>query len=219
VILAHGLTGDRSGPAELLSGLSARLCAAAGVRVVRFDFRGSGDSGGEFGQTTFAGMTRAFAEIATRHAEPGRPVICAGISIGGVPAAVAACQLRREGPLDVAGVVLMSSDLIQGVRFGVAGLTAIRGGEFHLPQAFFRERERLYPRTLLSESGLPFLLIYGREDAKVAAETRWFAAHGEVAELDSDHLFESSQARCALLGAWLKYLGPLLDSHMNGDGT
>lgn len=207
IVLAHGLTGDRVGPVELLAQLSAQLCRTARARVVRFDLRGSGDSPGEFDRTSFAGMIEDFEVVASRHAEPGRPLVCAGISIGGVPAAVAAHQLWQQGRLEVAGVVLMSSDLIEGVRFGAAPVTPIRGGEFHLPQAFFREREAIRPRTLLQATGLPFLLVYGADDDKVATQSSWFSRnHGDVVAVAGDHLFESSAARAALLDAWMAFL-------------
>lgn len=210
IVIAHGLTGDRVGPAELLSRLSAGLCRELCVRVVRFDFRGSGDSSGDFAAQTFTGMTRDLVELTVRHAQPGRPVISSGISIGGVPAALAACQLSQESAANVAGVVLMSSDLIEGVRFGTTGPTAIRGGEFHLPELFFREREKIQPRTLLTATSMPFLLIYGTEDAKLAAAVPWFTAHGgSVVAVEGDHLFQSHQARRGLLEAWIHFVRPL----------
>ncbi len=209
-VIAHGLTGDRSGPAELLSRLSARLCRSLGLRVVRFDFRCAADSSGEFEAMTFAGMTSDFVEVAARHAEPGRPVICSGISIGGVPAAVAAHRLLERGDLAMAGVVLMSSDLIEGVRFATEGPTAIRGGEFHLPETFFREREELKPRTLLIGTGLPYLLIYGSDDAKVSAAASWFAGRGgHAAAVEGDHLFQSARARSDLFHAWAAFVRKL----------
>ncbi|WP_433475110.1 alpha/beta fold hydrolase [Spirillospora sp. CA-142024] len=219
VCIAHGLTGDRVGPAELLAQLSAELCRRARVRVVRFDMRGSGDSGGEFHETTFTGMTDDFAAVAAGHAPAGTPLVCAGISIGGVPAALGAHRLWRQGELQVAGVALMSSDLIEGIRFGTGGVTAIRGGEFHLPEAFFREREALRPRTLLLETGVPYMLVYGRHDAKIAAEAAWFSGHGgEVVEVDSDHLFESGTARAHLLTAWTRFLDHVLRPPGRGNG-
>jgi pimeloyl-ACP methyl ester carboxylesterase len=173
--------------------------------------RGSGDSPGEFGQTTFAGMVGDFVAVAARHAVSGLPVVCAGISIGGVPATVGAHRLWRDGDVKVAGVVLMSSDLVEGVRFGAGAVTAIRGGEFHLPETFFRERESIRPRALLRQTALPFLLVYGRGDDKAAAESAWFRQNGgDVVAIDGDHLFESTAARQALLAAWLAFLIPVV---------
>ncbi|MGW7244225.1 alpha/beta hydrolase [Streptomyces sp. NPDC054804] len=208
VCLAHGLTGDRVGPQELLAQLSAELCERLGVRVVRFDMAGSGDSEGDFADTRFSGMAEDFVRVARASCRPGEPLVCAGISIGGVPAVMAAHELTQagDGPLPT-GVLLLSSDLIQGVRFATEGVTAIRSGEFHLPAAFFRERETIRPRDLLRETSLPFLLCYGTADDKVAGESAWFAEHGGTVEaLESDHLFESAAARRALTDACARFL-------------
>ena len=55
IILCHGLTGDKVGNQKLLESLSRDL-VAEGHSVLRFDFRGSGDSSGLFEETTFTGM-------------------------------------------------------------------------------------------------------------------------------------------------------------------
>ncbi|HEY8455254.1 MAG TPA: alpha/beta fold hydrolase [Actinopolymorphaceae bacterium] len=199
LVLAHGLTGDRSGPADLLAHLAAEICVTCQVRVVRFDMRGSGDSTGDFFDTTFDGMTDDFVAVARRHAVGDRPLVCGGISIGGVPATLGAARLVEANDVRPCGVVLLSSDLIEGVRFDVAGIAPVRSGEFHLPGAFFRERERLRPRTALVRSGLPFLFVYGTKDLKVAACAPWFATHGTTSGIDCDHLFEGSAARAQLV--------------------
>ncbi|SEG94243.1 putative redox protein [Actinacidiphila yanglinensis] len=217
VCLAHGLTGDRAGPQDLLARLSARLCARLGVRVVRFDMTGSGDSECDFAATRFSGMAGDFVRVARATCPAGEPLVCAGISIGGVPAVMAAHELGLldDGPRP-AGVLLLSSDLIQGVRFATDGVTAIRGGEFHLPAAFFRERETIRPRDLLLATGLPFLLCYGTQDAKLAREATWFTGHGgTVRAVDSDHLFESSAARRVLADACARFLVSTFSSFLS----
>jgi hypothetical protein len=197
IVCAHGLTGDRSGPAELLSHWAAGQ-AADGVAVLRFDFRGSGESSGSWTGTTFDAMISDQVSIGTwaRETLGPVPVITAGISIGGVPAALAAPRL------DAVGTLLMSSDLIEGVRFGVNGSTPIRAGEFHLPHRFFRERELLRPRTELHRWGRPWGLIHGAEDSKVRKAAAELADLGAwVREIPgTDHLFESADARAALIG-------------------
>ncbi len=214
VCLAHGLTGDRAGPQELLAQLSAELCERLGVRVIRFDMAGSGDSEGDFADTRFSGMTEDFVRVARALCRPGEPLVCAGISIGGVPAVMAAHELTRadDGPRPT-GVLLLSSDLIQGVRFATEGVTPIRSGEFHLPPAFFRERETIRPRDLLLETGLPFLLCYGSADDKVAGESAWFTENGGTAvAVESDHLFESAAARQVLADACCRFLASTFPS-------
>jgi len=48
VIMSHGYSNDRIGPWPYLFVLTARLLAENGIAVIRFDFRGSGDSEGKF---------------------------------------------------------------------------------------------------------------------------------------------------------------------------
>jgi pimeloyl-ACP methyl ester carboxylesterase len=206
VCLAHGLTGDRSGPVELLSELAAALATRCGARVVRFDATGSGESSGEFRATTFAGMADDFVAVAEAHVPPGLPLITAGISIGGVPAVQAATRLAATRR--VVGVLLLSSDLIQGIRFGADDPQPIRGGEFALPGAFFREREAIRPRDELLALGVPAALVYGGIDDKLDKAATWFAETGAAVTRvdDADHLFDSSAARRVLLAACERFV-------------
>jgi uncharacterized protein len=209
LVCAHGLTGDRSGPSELLANWAADL-TGLDLTVVRFDFRGSGESSGPWTDTSFSAMTSDFVAIgqwAQATAGPV-PLVSAGISIGGVPAALAAA------PLHAAGTLLMSSDLVEDVRFATDGSTPVRGGEFHLPPGFFREREALRPRTALVDRARPWGLVYGEADGKLRKAADEFAALGAWVRgvPDSDHLFESGSARAALTGHSEEFLRPLLEA-------
>jgi alpha/beta superfamily hydrolase len=208
VVCAHGLTGDRSGPAELLAQWAVSV-GDLGVAVVRFDFRGSGESSGCWADTTFAGMVSDLVAVGqwARSLVGPVPLVTAGISIGGVPAAMAA------SPLDAAGTLLMSSDLIEDVRFATNGSTPIRGGEFHLPHGFFRERERLRPRTVLAGRGRPWGLIYGTEDDKLRKAADDFTALGAWVRAvpNTGHLFESADARAALARYSKEFLRRVLE--------
>ncbi|HEV7658121.1 MAG TPA: alpha/beta fold hydrolase [Mycobacteriales bacterium] len=208
VVCAHGLTGDRSGPAGLLAEWAARL-AAHGLAVVRFDFRGSGESSGAFEQTSFRGMVEDMVAVGSWALGQIGPVplVTAGISIGGVPAALSA------RPLGAAAAVLMSSDLIEDVRFDTAGMTAIRGGEAHLPARFFREREELRPRQELLAAGVPWLLLYGEDDVKVSRAAADLAALGAevVAVPAADHLFGSGRARTRLAASTAEFVDRTLN--------
>lgn len=200
VCLAHGLTGDRSGPVGLLSELSAELARRCTARVVRFDATGSGESTGSFADTTFAAMAADFAAVAEQHVPADLPLVAAGISIGGVPAVQAATRLARVRRL--IGVLLLSSDLLQGIRFAAEDPQPIRGGEFALPVSFFREREALRPRDELRALGVPVALVYGGADTKLEKAAGWFAETGAaVTRVDADHLFGSSDARRQVLAA------------------
>lgn len=99
-VILHGFQSDRCGPHRLLT-LCSRQLARRGIASLRFDFRGSGDSGGDFSQATISGQVQdalAAAEYLRRqpHIDPQR-VMLLGFSLGGMVAALAAsrCGHRR----------------------------------------------------------------------------------------------------------------------------
>lgn len=211
LVLAHALTGDRSGPGGLLAFLAASLCESCQIRVVRFDTRGSGDSSGAFQDMRFADMTEDFLSVIDSHAVPERPLFCAGLGVGGVPATLAASGLVAGGGPRPRAVLLLSSALVEEACFDVGTVEPMRVGEFHLPEAFFRERETLRPRSALLASGLPFLLAYGTKDERLAARASWFAQRGTTVGIDSGHHFETPTARADLVRACATYVTKLLE--------
>ncbi len=97
VILFHGFTADRNEHHFLLV-KAARALAAAGFAALRFDFRGSGESEGDFSQVTIEEeISDGLAARAWLQAQPliaaDRIGLC-GLSVGG---AVAACLAGRTG--------------------------------------------------------------------------------------------------------------------------
>jgi len=104
VLLFHGFTADRNEHHFLLV-KAARALMAAGFVALRFDFRGSGESEGDFSQVTIEGEISdglaARAWLRDHPAvDPARVGVC-GISVGG---AVAACLAGRTR--DVPALVL-----------------------------------------------------------------------------------------------------------------
>lgn len=97
VVILHGYTGNRGGDHRILP-LLARHLAARGVAALSFDFRGSGDSEGDFSEMTVsrevedavaaADYLRDLPEI-----DPERTMLL-GFSMGGMVAALAAPQIR-----------------------------------------------------------------------------------------------------------------------------
>lgn len=193
VIICHGLTGDRCGPQRLLVVLAEEL-ARAGFVAVRFDFRGAGDSSGRFRRTTFAGMRDDLRRVIkwVERNYPTRHLALAGVSTGGViPAMEAPSQDRCRS------VVLLSSDLVEDVRFPVSATVPIRGGQFFLPPTFFRERERMRPRSALAARRIATRVFYGQLDAKLAGASQGLREAGFlVTELKGvDHLVERLRVR------------------------
>ncbi len=110
VLLLHGFTGSRdelavAGVDEGVFARTARRLAEAGIASLRIDFRGSGESGGEWRDTTFSGqIADATAALDWLRAEPelqAAPTSVLGWSQGGLVAA----HLAAAQP-DIAALVL-----------------------------------------------------------------------------------------------------------------
>ncbi|MGO1167408.1 MAG: alpha/beta fold hydrolase [Janibacter sp.] len=101
-LMAHCFTGGRNHPATRR--VSAALCER-GLAVLRFDFTGFGDSGGEFAESTFssnvADIVRSADWMRDQH---GPPSLLIGHSLGGAAVIPAA----REIP-EVAAVVTIGA--------------------------------------------------------------------------------------------------------------
>lgn len=196
ILVCHGLTGDRSGPQNLLSILSKSL-AGNGFRVIRFDFRGSGDSSGTFYNTTFKSMLEDFHKVNNFCMEKfnSSNIGVLGMSIGGVIASLASIQVKAKA------LALISSDIIEGITFGVHGQYAIRNGHFLLPETFWREREKIFPRYELSiHQHMQKYLCFGELDHKVEEASSELRNIGFSCRKFSDvnHLFEKYNARLEL---------------------
>jgi hypothetical protein len=201
VVCAHGLTGDRSGPMELLSDWSHAL-ATAGYAVVRLDFRGSGDSSGSWAETSFPGMVSDFVAVSAWARDTvDAPLVAAGISTGGVVACLASADVL---PI---GLLLLSSDFWEDPD-PTDRVKPIRDGEFHEPEALGRGRRLLQPRVVLGALPIPTCLVYGTEDDLLMQELP--ALSGLMTTKrpvpGSGHLFESRRARDELRVASLSFL-------------
>ncbi len=96
VVFFHGFTGTKVEPHRIFV-KTARELAAIGVYALRFDFRGSGDSAGDFSEMTIGGeVSDALKSIDVLSAMPGvdpARIGVLGLSMGGC---VAACVSGRD---------------------------------------------------------------------------------------------------------------------------
>lgn len=197
LVCAEGLSGDRAGPASLLAEWTAFL-ASHGVASLRFDFRGSGDSSGDFHEATFSGMASDFRAVAAwgRRELGPLPTIAAGFSLGGVTATNAAVGLP-----ELIGLILLSADIVQHTSpRAEQGDYDLRDGEFLIPASLMGERYRLRPRDEVCELAVPSLLVYGDADPRLAAVVADLASLGlEVTAVEgAGHMFESPESRSRL---------------------
>lgn len=98
VLICHGFGGNKAGKYRLYVRLAEKL-AKAGILAFRFDFRGSGDSEGEFSEMTLQGeISDALIALQFLSKEPQVDVKRVGMfgrSLGGVVAVLAARRFEK----------------------------------------------------------------------------------------------------------------------------
>ena len=81
VIFCHGYRGERTGPNRTFV-RAARTLAAAGIASLRFDQYGSGDSDGDFLDSSFTDWVTRRQALAVEQSKAGRRIALLGQSMG-----------------------------------------------------------------------------------------------------------------------------------------
>lgn len=179
VVMCHGFTGQRM-EAHFLFVKAARALCDAGLHVLRFDFRGSGESEGLFRDMTISSeIDDALAALAVLRAEPGvesERVGLVGLSLGGL---VAACAAGRDG--DVRALVLWSAvadmeEIVRDrwqMRADPATLdesASLDHGAHEIGGGFLRDCMRVKPLVEIAGHRGPVLVVHGTDDQAVPLE-------------------------------------------------
>ena len=118
VVMAHGFKSSKVGPSRYFVPL-ARMLASRGVSTFRFDQAGSGDSSGDFEDSSFLTWSATIEHFVRAFASEGRRVSLLGQSMGGtatMPAAAALgdaierVALWSPGPMLAGGEVIVDED-------------------------------------------------------------------------------------------------------------
>ncbi|WP_027461113.1 alpha/beta hydrolase [Deinococcus murrayi] len=199
VVMLHGFTGNRAGDHRLLP-LFSRYLAARGVASLRFDFRGSGESEGDFSEMTVAREVEdteaAFQYVrALPMLDPER-VMLLGFSMGGLVAALAAERVR---PHRLALWAPALPELWLGfLRGGYAPPVVHDYGGWPLGREFLLEMPRLRPLEAAARWGGVARVFHGDADAVCppAFGVRYAGALGgdAVAIPGANHTFDSLEA-------------------------
>ena len=176
VVMCHGFTGHRIA-AHFLFVKAARAFCEAGLNVLRFDFRGSGESDGLFREMTIGGeIEDALVALEALRSEPTVErdrVGLLGLSLGGL---VASCAAGRAG--DVRALALWSAvaDLEEIARSrwevpadadDIAPDFVREIGPHEIGDGFARDSLRIKPLKEIAGHPGPVLVVHGTNDQSV----------------------------------------------------
>jgi alpha-beta hydrolase superfamily lysophospholipase len=199
VLLAHCFTCSKD--VHTMTRL-ARGLSAAGYAVLRFDFTGLGDSGGEFSATTLSHNVRDLTAAATTLIEHGYgPCGLLGHSLGGAAGLLAAARLKTVrsvvvlgAPADPAHVRRLFVDHEEAIRRDGEAVVSIGGRPFPIAQSFLDDLAAHDASAQTAALGRPLLVVHAIDDEVVdidQGERIFAAAHqpkGFHPLLRGDHL-------------------------------
>lgn len=177
--MCHGFTGNKL-EAHFIFVKTARALAVAGIAAFRFDFRGSGESGGEFGEMTVPGeildARKALSFVARYPAVDPRRLGLLGLSLGGMVAANAASHEPCVRSLALWSATADPVSMMKRVKHWGGG--AVRAGRLvdigglGLGPAFFRNPRAIDPVAALQKCRRPFpvLVLKGGADPVISLE-------------------------------------------------
>ncbi len=240
VLLFHGFTGTRdelavTGTDEGVFSRTARLLAEQGIASLRIDFRGSGESPGDFADTTFEGQIAdglaALAWLQSNPAVDGERLAIIGWSQGGLvatgvagrsgaPDAVALWAAVADPETTFAGI-LGPDALTAGAATGDTPLavTLPWGAEIGLKQGFFDGLTTYDPLAELAAYTGPLLVAQGSLDTTVlpvSADLLLAAHEGEEVSwtAEMDHVFNAftgPETLDTMVADTIAFLQPHLD--------
>ena len=217
VVMFHGFTGTRdelpvATTEDGVFSRTARLLASAGYASLRIDFRGSGESDGDFADTTFEGQVAdglKAVELMSRDPRvKGDDLAIIGWSQGGL---VATAVAGRSGtpdavalwaavatPAESLGAILGADNVAKGLTTGDTPLLIKLpwGAEIGLKQGYFEGMQTFNPLTEIAAYKGPLFVAQGRLDTKVlpVAADKLIEAHDGTEVLwmaDMDHVFNA----------------------------
>lgn len=218
VLMLHGFTGTRdempvTGTGEGVFSRSARRMAQQGLASLRIDFRGSGQSEGDFADTTYEGqIADALMALQVLQAEPrvqGDRIAVLGWSQGGlvasaiagrtnVPVAVALWAALAD-PQESLGALLGAEVVAKGLT---AGETPVRikmiWGDIALKQGYFEGMRDFDPPAEIAAYQGPLFVAHGTKDVDVLphAADKFLDAHDGPQQAylaEMDHSFNATQ--------------------------
>ena len=197
VVFLHGFTGSKSEHHRLFVLLARRL-AQLGLAVLRFDYRGNGDSEGDFSEMTISRNVEdavAAADYMRNYPDlDPKNVRVLGFSMGGLTAIMAATKMQAERLLLWAPAA--PEGMLRILNGQIPATTTDFGG-WPLGRQFFLDLATHDARKALAAYRGSARIIQGEKDQAVPLQTAISYAENSSAELivipESDHIFGSFQ--------------------------
>ncbi|MDH5649772.1 MAG: alpha/beta hydrolase [Gammaproteobacteria bacterium] len=200
----------------------SRVLTEAGLAVLRFDFTGIGESGGEFSETGFTDNVNDILAV-SRYLEQEYqgPALLVGHSLGGTAAIAAAPEIKScvaiatiASPLEPGDVARRFLDKKPDVERNGHAQIQIGGISYKIKDHFFAALERESLRTTLESLDKALLILHSPADetVSIAEATRLYSAarHPKsFVSLDNiDHLMshkKDAEYVGGIIAAWVKH--------------
>jgi alpha/beta superfamily hydrolase len=217
-VFAHCFTGSKDNRA---SKYIARALAGSGFGVLRFDFTGLGNSGGDFANTHFSSNVDDLVAAADwLRAEHGVPALIIGHSLGGAAVLAAAARIPDNravatigAPFDPAHVVHQFGDQVEQIKTLGQATVQLGGRPFTVRSGFIDDLNSQNQRARIHSLRRPLMVLHAPRDPTVgvdnAAQIFQAALHPKsfVALDGADHLLSRSEdAKYAadVIAAWAR---------------
>lgn len=194
-VICHGFVGSRIGVDRLFV-KAARELAAEGTLVIRFDYAGCGESGGDYGAEGLESMieqTRAVLGygLGCADIDPQR-VTLIGHSLGGAVALLTAVRDRRVKNLVLwAAVGYPFNDIVKIVGMNTYEASVKEGSADHVgysfTPAYFHSLAEFQPFQEASKFGGDVLVVHGTADEIIPVD---------YASLYQQHFWNRQEGRC-----------------------
>ena len=174
-IFAHCFTCSKK---SLAASRVARGLAERGIGVLRFDFTGLGESGGDFSASGFSSDVADLAAAADWMAASGRTVsLMIGHSLGGAATVVAASALDNVKAVVTIGAPSNAGHVIEQFRESVPEIEAegraqvnLGGRPFTLSRTFLEEIGKTTVIDAVKQMRKPFLILHAPGDDVVGID-------------------------------------------------
>jgi len=225
LIMCHGFTGQKAETHRLFVGAAREFCRH-GLVVLRFDFRGSGDSAGEFREMTvsreIADAHAAFEFLASRSEANAERLGVLGLSLGGCVAACLAGREKRVRALALWAPVAHPSRIFQRLvpEFGSDDVFDMQG--WALGRGFLDDVQSIEPLAEIRQYTGPSLVVHGTADESVPPSdgSDYRVALGGRCRLHyvqkADHVFSGLAWKAEAIKVSLEFLLEALASERRG---